>query len=184
MTQPVTYIHKRGRKKTYTKELIPYLEILWELSGFWASPHLVFFIREHQTVLFEKPSEFDELNTETQKKVTKLFIAPKEISEKLLKISPTTVDRLLKKSKEKCRFAQRYTPHPHASVIKRKIPVESYFDKPKYGWIGYTETDLVHLCVAIPVGIFVMPSPIRKLILIGPRCGHYGIGLGCGLSRP
>ncbi len=142
----ITFTHKRGRKKTYTKELVPYLEILWELSGFRASPHLIFFIREHQKMLFEKPADLQDLTPEMQTKLTKLNNAPEHIRKKLLTISPATVDRLLKKTKARCRFARTHYPHPHASVIKKNIPVESYFDKPKYGKIGYQETDLVHHC--------------------------------------
>ncbi|MEO0109854.1 MAG: transposase family protein, partial [candidate division WOR-3 bacterium] len=69
---------------------------------------------------------------------------PKESKEKLLKISPATCDRLLRRVKEKARLKRRYKPHPHASIIKKQIPVESYFDKPKESPIGYTEIDLVH----------------------------------------
>ncbi|MGQ9701498.1 MAG: hypothetical protein ACUVQT_03465, partial [bacterium] len=31
---------------------------------------------------------------------------------------------------------------------------KSYFDRPKYGWIGYTETDLVQLCASNTQGDF------------------------------
>jgi len=64
------------------------------------------------------------------------------------------MDRLLKATKEKYRLAHKYKSHPHASVIKKKIPVESYFDKPKNGPIGYTELDLVHHCGSDPRGGF------------------------------
>jgi len=140
----ITYTQHRGRKKVYTEELVPYLETLWELSGFRSSIHLVDFIRQNKELLFNKPQDFEELSPEMQKKITKLFTISPEDQIKLLKISSATVDRLLKKTKEACRLAHKYRPHPHASVIKKKIPVESYFDKPKHGPIGYTEIDLVH----------------------------------------
>ncbi|RLA99291.1 MAG: hypothetical protein DRG83_13250, partial [Deltaproteobacteria bacterium] len=36
----VIYFHKRGRKKKYTRELIPYLKALWVLAGYRSSVHL------------------------------------------------------------------------------------------------------------------------------------------------
>ena len=150
----ITYIHNRGRKKTYTQELIPYLKTLWELTGFRSSIHLVTFIKANQTLLYEKPFDFEELAKETQTKVIKLLSASTETKAKLLKISSATVDRLLRPVKEKYRLAHKYKPHPHASIIKKNIPVESYFDKPKHGPLGYTEIDLVHHCGSIAEGSF------------------------------
>jgi len=150
----ITYTNQRGRKKVYTQELVPYLKILWELAGFRSSIHLVAFIRANQALLYEKPFDFKELTKETQTKVIKLLSASTETKEKLLKISSATVDRLLRPVKEKYRLAHKYKPHPHASVIKKNIPVESYFDKPKHGPLGYTEIDLVHHCGSIAEGSF------------------------------
>jgi len=150
----VTYLHRRGRKKIYTEELIPYLEILWALSGFRSSVHLVYFIRHNQDLLFEKPPDFEELSKEMKKKILTLLKAAPKAKEKLLKISPATVDRLLRATRERCRLAHKYKPHPHASVIKKQIPVESYFDKPKKGPVGYVELDLVHHCGSNPKGGF------------------------------
>ncbi len=51
----VTHLHRRGRKKIYTEALIPYLEIIWELTNFRASIYLVYFIRNNPQLLEEKP---------------------------------------------------------------------------------------------------------------------------------
>lgn len=139
----VTYTHKRGRKKIYTQDLTPYLKILWELVGFRSSIHLVTFIRQHKEILYDV-SALDELSPNLRKRVEKLISAAEESKEKLLRVSSATVDRFLKPVKEKERLNRRYKPHPHASIIKKQIPVESYFDKPKEGPVGYTEIDLVH----------------------------------------
>ncbi len=45
----VTYVHKRGRKKKYTKAMLPYLKALWVLTGYRSSIHLKAFITEHQS---------------------------------------------------------------------------------------------------------------------------------------
>lgn len=150
----VTYTHKRGRKKVYTEALIPYLEILWEWSNFRSSIHLVYFIRHNKTLLDKKPPDFDTLSERMRGQIRKILSASPDHKEQLLKISPATVDRLLRTTREKCRLAHKYRPHPHASVIKKQIPVESYFDKPKHGPIGYTELDLVHHCGSNPKGGF------------------------------
>jgi len=150
----VTYMHKRGRKKTYTEELVPYLEILWEWSGYRSSIHLQSFIRAHKALLYETPTALASFTPMMQAQVRKVLGAPPVVKEKLLMMSTATIDRLLKVTKEKCRLAHKYRPHPHASVIKKKIPVESYFDKPKNGPIGYTELDLVHHCGSDPRGGF------------------------------
>ncbi|MEO0110456.1 MAG: hypothetical protein ABIL00_06755, partial [candidate division WOR-3 bacterium] len=49
----ITYTHKRGRKKIYTQDLIPYLKILWEIVGFRSSIHLVTFIRQNKEILYD-----------------------------------------------------------------------------------------------------------------------------------
>lgn len=141
----VTYTHKRGRKKVYTEELVPYLKILWELSWFRAAPYLVYFIRHNPALLDAKPADFTTLSKVMRRKVRKLINAPPVIKGKLRTASAATVERLLKKTKDRLRFQHRYHGHPHASVIKKNIPVESYLDKPKHQF-GYMETDTVHHC--------------------------------------
>ncbi len=148
-----TFIHKRGRKKVYTADLIPYLKILWELLGFRSSIHLVNFIRQHKEILSDA-SALAELSPNLRQKVAKLILAAREEKEKLLQISPATVDRLLKPTRERIWLIRRYKRRHHAFIIKRQIPVESYFDKPKEGPIGYTEIDLVAHGGSSPKGSF------------------------------
>jgi hypothetical protein len=142
----VTYLHKRGRKKVYTEELIPYLETLWALCHFQASIYMVYLIRHNPNLLYQKPPDFDDYEPKFQRRVRKLLKAPESIKQKLLKISPATVDRLLRKVKRAARLTGRSKANPHASGIKKKIPVESYFDKPKDPKPGYMEVDLVYHC--------------------------------------
>ena len=44
----VTYMHKRGRKKKYTKEMVPWLKACWVLSTYRSSVHLKAFIDKNQ----------------------------------------------------------------------------------------------------------------------------------------
>lgn len=149
----ITYTHKRGRKKVYTEALVPYLVTLWELSGFRSSIHLVYFIRHNKELLYEKPPDFTAFSKEFKKMILKLLSAPAEYKDKLLKISSASAERRLKPIKAKLKIAHKYKPHPHASVIKKMIPVEPYFKKPK-GKLSYTEVDLVHHCGAFAKGGF------------------------------
>jgi len=68
---------------------------------------------------------------------------PACIKEQLLNISASTIERLLKPIKDQYKLKHRYRPHPHASVLKKKIPVEPHYSKPT-GRVGYMESDTVY----------------------------------------
>lgn len=106
----ITYTYKRGRKKIYTEELVPYLVILWELSGFRSSIHLVYFIRHNKKRLYKKPPDFTTLSKQLKKMILKLLSAPTEYKEKILKISSASAERLLKPIKAKLKIAHKYKP--------------------------------------------------------------------------
>lgn len=135
----VTNIHKRGRKKVYGQELVPLLLRLWELVGYRSSIHLVAFLRLNKEMIFNEIPTFKHL--------------PAEIKDKLLTISSATVERLLKPIKAKLRLKHKYRTNPFASVFKKNIPVEPYFEKPK-SQIGYMELDIVHHCGETTKGEF------------------------------
>lgn len=135
----VTYLHKRGCKKHYTEAIIPYLKRLWRLVGYRSSVHLVAFIRLNRDIIF---SDIPILKT----------MAP-HLRQQLLTISSATVDRQLRGYKERLKLKHRYRSNPHASMIKKQIPVEPYFKKPK-GKLGYVEMDLVHHCGSLLKGNF------------------------------
>jgi len=127
----ITLTHLRGRKKRYTEELVPLLVILWKLAHYCSAIHLVHFIRLNKECIFQRWSYFKDL--------------PADIKERLLTISPATVDRLMKPIKQKERLKHRYRRNPYASIIKKNIPVQPHYAKPK-GRLGYVESDLVHHC--------------------------------------
>ena len=136
----VSYLHKRGRKKRYTQDIVPYLKKLWSLVGYRSSVHLVAFIRLNQDIIFHDIPFLNNMQPHLKKQ--------------LLTISSATVDRRLRSHKERLRLKHRYRSNPHASVIKKRIPVEPYFKKPK-GKLGYLEMDLVHHCGSLLKGNFV-----------------------------
>lgn len=143
----VTYTHKRGRKKKYTPEILPWLKALWVLSGYRSSIHLTAFIVKNQSwILKGLPKQIiDDFPKEMRADLQPLQYVPAPIQELLRTISSATIERLLKPVKDQYKLKHKYKPHPHASVIKKNIPVETHFDKPR-GKLGYTEIDTVHHC--------------------------------------
>jgi hypothetical protein len=132
----LTRLSNRGRKKAYTEEIIQPLLELWRISGYISSKHLVTFIKLNRDKLYDFFNRFEP-----------------EIREKLLKISASTIDRLLKCVRDKTKLKGRYKRNPFSSNLKRSIEVESWFDKPRMP--GYVEIDLVHHSGASGKGDFL-----------------------------
>jgi len=141
----VTYLHKRGRKKKYTQEILPWLKALWVLSSYRSSVHLKAFITINQSWLFGGISHqmLDGFPKDIKADLMPLQYIPAPIQDLLQTISSATIERLLKPIKNEYKLRHRYKPHPHASVLKKKIPVETNFNKVR-GKLGYTELDTVH----------------------------------------
>lgn len=141
----VTYLHKRGRKKKYTHQLVPYLKAIWVLSHYRSSAHLKAFILNNQDWLLAeiKEQDLEGFPKEERRDLTPLLNIPAHIREHLKSISSSTIERSLKPIKEEYKLKKRYRPHPHASVLKRKILVEPHYHKPS-GKVGYMECDTVY----------------------------------------
>lgn len=120
-------IHNRGRKKIYTAELVPYLEKIWQASGFVSSKHLYYYIQYNADKLLDS-EELKDLKPEDK--------------EKLLKMSASTIERLLKPVRSKWKLRDKYKSNPFSSNVKKSIMVESYFDKQKEP--GTIEVDLLY----------------------------------------
>jgi len=136
---------QRGRKKVYTEELLPYLAVIWELAGCVSAVHLAAFIEENQDWLFSQPALFG--STVGQN-------IPPDMREKLLAISPATIDRLLPPVRKQRKIQGRYRPNPYNSSLKKAIPVEPHYEKPR-DLFGYLECDLVHHCGQYSGGHFI-----------------------------
>lgn len=131
-------LSKRGRKEIYGEDVLRALKRIWPLTGFSSSKHLVAFIRFNWEILFTHP-KFNDLSGRTKAL--------------LLKVSASTVDRLLKPYRDKLKFKKRYKGNPFSSNLKRSIKVEAWFDRPKEP--GYVEVDLVHHSGASGKGDFI-----------------------------
>ena len=124
-------IGKRKRKKykkprIYTYDVFLKLKKIWAVFDFICSKRLAPFMGEAVEKL-EKHREIDLTD---------------EVREKLLKISASTIDRLLKSEKDKFRLGKGRSGTKPGTLLKSKIPIRTFAD-----WDdavpGFTEVDLV-----------------------------------------
>ena len=126
----VSFASCRGRKKVYTSDLAPHLQVIWEMAGCISSVHLFAFIRANPDIVFSHPDLRD---------------LPRDVKRKLRRMSRATIDRLLGPIRDKVELQGRYQRNPHASWLKKTIPVQPHYEKPADAF-GYLEIDLVHHC--------------------------------------
>jgi hypothetical protein len=119
---------KRAGKLLYGPEVIESLRLVWEFFGFMCGKLLAPFLRQ-QMPFFEPWPAF--------------HITP-EVREKLLTISPATIDRRLKGDRKKLMPRGKSGTKP-GTLLKKHIPVRVY-----YPWSdrkpGFFEIDTVHHC--------------------------------------
>ena len=136
---------KRGRKIEYTKELVETLEKLWVLLDFSCGkrlkvgiPPMIEALERHEEMIFYN-----------------------EIKQKLLKISASSIDRLLKPSKLDLAFKGVSNTKP-GSLLKKDIPIRLGTE-----WDdaipGYVEIDLVAHCGDSAHGEFVSTLDVTDI---------------------
>ena len=123
----VSLVSRRGRKKTYTADLLPHLKTAWRLADGISSVHLTAFINANRAIIFRHRELKD---------------IPPRLKQQLLAISPATIDRLLGPVRDRDILKQRYQRKPHAAWLRKAVPVQSYHDKP-LDRFGYVEVDTV-----------------------------------------
>jgi len=136
----VSFATRRGRRKVYGQDLVPYLKIIWELASAISSVHLVVFIQANHDFLFRHPL---------------LRTMPAQLKRQLRSIRHATIDRLLAPIRQ-CTVALRPDRRrPHASWLKKIIPVQPYHQKPT-ATLGYLEVDSVFHSGATDRGQFAV----------------------------
>ena len=117
---------KRKKPRIYTYDVFLALRKIWTIFDFICSKRLAPFMAE----AVEKLEAHKEIEL-TEK-----------VREKLLKISASTIDRLLKPEKDACRIGNGRSGTKPGSLLKKSIPIRTFSDwddtKP-----GFTEVDLV-----------------------------------------
>ncbi|MHB8277722.1 MAG: integrase catalytic domain-containing protein [Candidatus Humimicrobiaceae bacterium] len=117
---------KRARTRIYDYDVFLALRKIWTIFDFICSKRLKPFMAE----AIEKLTKYKEID-----------ITP-TVKEKLLKISASTIDRLLKPEKDRCRLGKGRKGTKPGTLLKKAIPIRTFSDwdekKP-----GYLEVDLV-----------------------------------------
>lgn len=113
------------RPRTYDRRVISPLKFLWALSSGLCGKRLAVFIRTTLPIL----ERFEELPLHP------------EIRQKLLSISPATIDRLLAPERKKLQIKGRATTKP-GTLLKHQIPVRT-FSQWDDTTPGFVEIDLV-----------------------------------------
>jgi len=116
---------KRKKPKIYDEQVYEGLKKIWYILDFMCSKRLSVYLREIIPIL-EKFKEIE---------------LAKEVREKLLKISPATIDRLLQEDKKKLEIKCRGRTKP-GTLLKNQIPIRTYSDWDEKK-VGFVEIDLV-----------------------------------------
>lgn len=116
----------RQRKKTYGLEVLAPLKRIWEILDCICGKLLAGAIPE----VLPKLVEYGELKVR------------KSVEKKLLAMSPSTIDRLLKPEREKFRFKKRRGGTKPGTLLKSQIPVRTFSDWDEQE-PGFFEMDLV-----------------------------------------
>ena len=115
-----------GRKPIYTGDFIKALRAVWAFFWYRCGKILAPFMREQ--IEFLEPA----------------FPMPENVKELLVKVSPSTIDRLLKADKKKLALKGKRGTKP-GKLLKKQIPIRTYYtDEDKKP--GFFEIDTVHHC--------------------------------------
>jgi hypothetical protein len=119
----------RKGKRIYTDEVIAALRLLWEFFWFKCGKILAPFMRQQMAFIVQWQA----------------FGITAEIAEKLIKISPASIDRYLKKDKESLRLKGKSLTKPLDS-LKSRIPIRTFYSGEERKKPGFWQTDTVHHC--------------------------------------
>jgi hypothetical protein len=137
MTQKRFAPDKRGRKPVYGSEVISPLKTLWAYAEFICGKRLACAMHD----LIDALVRFGELDLS------------EEVIQKLKRISPSTIDRLLKREKARLGIRGRSTTKP-GTLLKKQIPLRLGTE-----WSdavpGFVEVDLVAHCGSTTAGEYI-----------------------------
>lgn len=128
---------RRGRPRRYGAEAAGALKEIWEVAGCICSRRLQPFLPEMVEVLARKGR----------------MALSTEVTEQLLAMSPSTVDRLLRPYRRQVRRRGMSTTKP-GSMLKRSIPIRTFSDWEE-GRPGFLEVDLVVHCGESAEGFYL-----------------------------
>src|SRR5215469_16021696 len=119
----------RKGKRIYTDEVIRCLRLIWTFFFFKCGKILAPLMRQQMHFIEKWPA----------------FGISGEIAEKLKKISPSSIDRYLKKDKESLRLKGKSLTKPINS-LKSRIPIRTFYSSQERKKPGFWQVDTVHHC--------------------------------------
>jgi hypothetical protein len=132
----------RKGKRIYNDEVIVRLRKLWAFYWYKCGKYLAPIIREQMPFLeiHRKPN---------------FYITP-PVKEKLLTISPATIDRLLKADKDALRGKGLSGTRLGEAALMRRIPVRTHYSDTERNTPGFMQIDTVHHCNDRDSGEFLL----------------------------
>jgi len=137
--------NKRKRPRIYDERVDKTLKLLWYIADGICGKRLAQFIRTTVPVL----ERFEEITLDN------------ETREKLLSISPATIDRHLKSERDKCTIKGRSTTKP-GTLLKHQIPIRT-FSQWNEKSPGFVEIDLVSHDGGTPRGEFIQTLDLTDI---------------------
>jgi hypothetical protein len=119
----------RKGKRIYTDEVIACLRLVWTFFWYKCGKILAPLMRSQMRYIAQWSA----------------FAITNEIAEKLIKISPASIDRYLKKDKKALRLKGKSLTKPLDS-LKSRIPIRTFYSSKERKIPGFWQIDTVHHC--------------------------------------
>ena len=128
----------RKGKRVYTDGVIKCLRHVWAFFWYKCGKILAPLMRQQMRYIAGWPA----------------FGITEETAEKLIKISPATIDRYLRKDKESLKLKSKSMTKPAAS-LKSRIPVRTFYTSEERKKPGFRQIDTVHHCGQATSGQYI-----------------------------
>jgi hypothetical protein len=128
----------RKGKRFYTDEVIASLRLIWTFFWYKCGKILAPFMRQQMAYIAGWPA----------------FHITADIAEKLIRISPASIDRYLKKDKEALKVKGKSLTKPLGS-LKNRIPIRTFYTREERKISGFWQIDTVHHCGQSTIGQYV-----------------------------
>ena len=129
----------RKGKKIYTDEVIASLRLIWAFFWYKCGKLLAPLIRQQMPFIASWPA----------------FGITAAIREKLLSISPATIDRALKKDKAALALKGKSLTKP-GHLLKHRIPIRTFYTPEERKLPGFIQIDTVHHCGQTTSGQYIL----------------------------
>jgi hypothetical protein len=128
----------RKGKRIYTDEVIASLRLVWAFFWYKCGKILAPLMRQQMPFIAQWPA----------------FHITEAIAEKLMRISPASIDRYLKKDRDALRAkGKSLTKPPHS--LKSRIPIRVFYTAEERNTPGFWQIDTVHHCGQATTGQYV-----------------------------